>query len=52
MPTLKRFARPLDWQGFSSFLRRYARQARAGQSSVGFRVQGLGLRALGLGFRV
>ncbi|CAE7028467.1 unnamed protein product, partial [Symbiodinium sp. KB8] len=26
MPTLKRFARPLDWQGFSSFLRRYSRQ--------------------------
>ena len=28
MPTLKRFARPLDWAGIDGTLRRYARQVR------------------------
>ncbi|CAE7805592.1 unnamed protein product, partial [Symbiodinium necroappetens] len=28
MPTLKRFARPLDWAGMDAVLRRYARKVR------------------------
>ena len=28
MPTLKRFARPLDWAGIDATLRRYAREVR------------------------
>jgi len=44
MPTLKRFARPLDWQGFSSFLRRYARQVAKGKSPTEQSMNGITLR--------
>ncbi|CAE7823062.1 unnamed protein product [Symbiodinium sp. CCMP2456] len=32
MPTLKRFARPLDWAGLEAALRGYARQVRKSQA--------------------
>eukprot|EP00439_Symbiodinium_sp_Y106_P001163 s2272_g1.t1 len=32
MPTLKRFARPLDWENLNGYLRHYARQASEKQS--------------------
>ncbi|OLP82423.1 hypothetical protein AK812_SmicGene36928 [Symbiodinium microadriaticum] len=44
MPTLKRFARPLDWQGFSSFLRRYSRQVAKGKSPAEQSMNGITLR--------
>ncbi|CAE7568079.1 unnamed protein product [Symbiodinium sp. CCMP2456] len=44
MPTLKRFARPLDWQGFSSFLRRYSRQVAKGKSPPEQSMNGITLR--------
>ncbi|CAE7728066.1 unnamed protein product [Symbiodinium sp. CCMP2592] len=44
MPTLKRFARPLDWQGFSSFLRRYARQVAKGKLPTEQSMNGITLR--------
>mmetsp|Transcript_61708 Transcript_61708/g.144483 ORF Transcript_61708/g.144483 Transcript_61708/m.144483 type:complete len:583 (-) Transcript_61708:51-1799(-) len=33
MPTLKRFARPLDWENLNGYLRHYARQVGKGQAS-------------------
>ena len=33
MPTLKRFARPLDWAGIDAALRRYAREVRKASAS-------------------